>query len=232
MKAGLIAWAAVLFVLALDIAPALAVDGVIEINSAVVAQNGFFPYSISASGSYRLTGNLNVPAGIDGIDVTADNVTIDLNGFTIIGAGGAGGNGISSSNNQVTVHNGSVIGMGGNGIALGKNATVADVQAIGNGGIGIAVGDGSIVRHNTASGNTGVGISVTGSGGSVIENTMMNNTSYGLKVKDTTTGIAFNVLTGNSGNSTPGSPTGQLNGNGTPNELFNNVCNGTACTGS
>ncbi len=231
MKAGLIAWAAVLFVVALDIAPALAVDGVIEINSAVVAQSGF-PYTISAPGSYRLTGNLNnVPSGSDGIDVTADNVTIDLNGFAIIGQSGSG-NGISSSNNQVTVRNGSVIGMGGNGIALGNNATVADVQAIGNGGNGIVVGDGSVVQHNTASSNKSVGISITGSGGSVIQNTMMNNTSYGLKVKDTTTGIALNVLTGNSGNSTPGSPTGQLNGNGTPNELFNNLCNGTACTGS
>ena len=45
-----------------------------------------FPVIISLSGSYRLTGNLTVPnANTDAIDIVADNVTIDLNGFSIIG---------------------------------------------------------------------------------------------------------------------------------------------------
>jgi len=120
-------------------APALAVDGVIDINSAVVGSN--FPFSITQSGSYRLTGNLTVPSAKDGIDVTADDVTIDLNGFAIIGSAGGVGNGSSSSNSEVTVRNGSITGMGGNGIVLGNNATVADVHAIGNGGNGIEIGN-------------------------------------------------------------------------------------------
>src|SRR5262249_51967263 len=45
-----------------------------------------FPVTISQSGSYRLTGNLNVPdAATTAIEITADNVTLDLNGFTISG---------------------------------------------------------------------------------------------------------------------------------------------------
>jgi hypothetical protein len=57
------------------------VDGTIEINQAKVMANGGFPYVISASGSYRLSGGLTVPASTDGINVTAAKVAIDLNGF-------------------------------------------------------------------------------------------------------------------------------------------------------
>ena len=40
------------------------------------------PFTISAGGSYYLTTNLTVSAG-DAITIAADNVTLDLNGFTI-----------------------------------------------------------------------------------------------------------------------------------------------------
>jgi hypothetical protein len=41
------------------------------------------PYTISAAGSYYLTGNLTVSSG-DAIIIAADNVSFDLNGFTIL----------------------------------------------------------------------------------------------------------------------------------------------------
>jgi hypothetical protein len=74
--------------------PALAVDGVIEINQLVATQTGLdsgdapgFPITISTPGSDRLTSNLQV-SGVagpapDAIDITADDVTLDLNGFTL-----------------------------------------------------------------------------------------------------------------------------------------------------
>jgi len=62
--------------------PALAVDGVTLINQATVQGAGGFPYTISQSGSYRLAGNL-VAASTSAINITAPNVTLDLNGFTI-----------------------------------------------------------------------------------------------------------------------------------------------------
>ena len=55
-------------------------------------QNGGF--TISASGSYFLMGNLSITSG-DGITITADNVS-DLNGFTISKSVEAGGSGITS----------------------------------------------------------------------------------------------------------------------------------------
>jgi hypothetical protein len=69
--------------------PAGAVDGTIEINQAKVLAAGGFPFIITTPGSYRLTSNLTVPAGKIGIENsaggTAGGVTIDLNGFSIIG---------------------------------------------------------------------------------------------------------------------------------------------------
>ena len=44
-----------------------------------------FPVTLSVPGSYKLTGNLVVPAGLSGIEVTGSGVTLDLNGFNISG---------------------------------------------------------------------------------------------------------------------------------------------------
>jgi hypothetical protein len=63
---------------------AFAVDGVVLINQSTVTSAGGFPYTISQPGSYKLSGNLSVPANIDGILITASNVTLDLNGFSIV----------------------------------------------------------------------------------------------------------------------------------------------------
>ncbi len=43
-------------------------------------------YHIDQSGSYYLTGNLAGESGKNGIGINADNVTIDLNGFSLVGA--------------------------------------------------------------------------------------------------------------------------------------------------
>ncbi len=60
-----------------------------------------FPITISKPGNYRLASNLVVPAGVDGILVTVNDVTIDLNGFSITGpasCGGSPGNVICNNN--------------------------------------------------------------------------------------------------------------------------------------
>ncbi len=65
--------------------PVFAVDGVIEINQAAVNAAGGFPFVINTPGSYRLTGNLTVPAETTAIQIAASQVTLDLNGFAILG---------------------------------------------------------------------------------------------------------------------------------------------------
>src|SRR2546421_5801594 len=73
--------------------PLYGVDGVVLINqNAALAGNVTpgdapgFPVTISVSGSYRLSGNLVVPdANTTAVEITAADVTIDLNGFSVIG---------------------------------------------------------------------------------------------------------------------------------------------------
>ena len=83
----------------------LAVDGVVLIDQNRALAGGItpgdtpgFPVTTSQEDAYRLTGNLTAPdTNTDGIVITANHVTIDLNGFSIIGASVCGGSPITCS---------------------------------------------------------------------------------------------------------------------------------------
>jgi hypothetical protein len=60
------------------------------INSTNTPGDGSHDFIISAPGSYYLTGNLNIGGSASGIQVTATDVTIDLNGFRIARTSGSG----------------------------------------------------------------------------------------------------------------------------------------------
>jgi hypothetical protein len=152
---------------------AFASDGVLEINQTCALQTGCmsgdtagFPVTITTSGSYVLTSDLDVPPNVVAIDLRAEGLAIDLNGFTIrstylcepgdcpsIGAG----NGINrnfgdlSWGRRVTVKNGSVIGFNGLGLRLAEEAHVEGVAVRHVGGAAIQVGAGSVVLANRVS---------------------------------------------------------------------------------
>ncbi len=69
--------------------------------------------TISASGSYYLTGNITVSTN-NGITINASGVTLDLNGFTVSStAPTANGTGIllnNSQNNNIQILNGNITG--------------------------------------------------------------------------------------------------------------------------
>ncbi len=109
-----------LFVLAAAFAPmtAFAVDGVVLINQANATAGNVtpgdtagFPVTISQPGSYKLSSNLTItdPFGTV-IFITADNVTIDLNGFTIQGPSVCNGHG-STPTTSCTVSNTQSVGI-------------------------------------------------------------------------------------------------------------------------
>ena len=61
-----------------------------------------FPVTISQSGSYKLTGNLTVPdAMTTAIQITADDVMLDLNGFAIIGPNTCSGKPVPTGGHRV-----------------------------------------------------------------------------------------------------------------------------------
>lgn len=161
---------ALLLVVALAVSlPAWAVDGVVLINQSTVIAAGGFPYKITQPGSYKLTGNLTPPAGVNGIDMLVDNVTLDLNGFSILG----GWFGITGKNSEA-VMNGTVKGVAQTGISLGSNARVERVMALNNGYNGVDCGSGSLITANIATGNGHSGIQ-EGGGSTITGNTASGN---------------------------------------------------------
>lgn len=135
-------------------------------------------YIISESGSYYLTGDRNTDKR--GILIDANNVTIDLAGFTLSGTGVAGRYGVLiTGQNNVEIRNGSIYNFGYHGIfendtTRGKNHRIIGVRAIGNGNAGstwdgiILMGEGHLIKDCTvaASGDDGItvyyGSTVTG----------------------------------------------------------------------
>ena len=147
-------------------------DGQIKIS-----QPTSFPVVINQPGSYVLTSNIVVSiADVHGISITADNVTLDLNGHALIGPGKTSrtsGHGIYVSNrSNVAVINGTVRNFGGRGVrAWGQNTQVKDIRAYGNGYIGIEAWN-SIVTNCSTRGNGDDGIYA-------LSSTVTNCTAYG-----------------------------------------------------
>ena len=129
----------VILAMALLPACAFAVDGEILINQAIVMAAGGFPYVISNPGSYKLSGNLSVPAGIDGIHITTSYVSLDLNGFNVASLGLTNvlspptGIQLVGTVSNISIRNGSFVGWStAIGASFGSTLlTVEDVSATG-----------------------------------------------------------------------------------------------------
>ncbi len=163
------------------------------------------PYTISSPGSYYLTKNLTGVASQHGIVIEADDVTLDLNGFTLRGVSGSrDGIFADSDNTGVTVRNGVVQGWGysgfngdsatqcrfsdlkvrsntQSGLVAGENAMVENCQVSLNGQVGIQIGPGGQVRDCMATYNGQRGISAQ-YGGSVADCTAAFNGTDGISV--------------------------------------------------
>jgi len=102
-------------------------------------------FEITASGSYYLTGPVMGQTARHGITVSAANVTIDLNGFTMEG-GIATLNAIQSDLDGLTVLNGTVRDWSQSGIrAQGREFRAERVDSVSNLGNGFLAGDGAIL---------------------------------------------------------------------------------------
>jgi len=164
----------------------LAADGALEINESCAVQTGCFagdaigyPVTISQPGSYVLSSNLVISdVNQTVILVSADQVSIDLNGFAIIRSTCIGaisscrpttgtGTGIDvddiNSRSGLTIQNGNIVGMGLNGLRLGSASRVRNVRVRWNRLNGIAGQNAIHVMDSISAGNGGKGIRVTNS---------------------------------------------------------------------
>jgi parallel beta-helix repeat protein len=161
-----------------EIEPRIAVNST---NTPGDAGNSFI---ISQPGSYYLTSNLTGANGKHGIAINSANVTLDLNGFTLIGVAGSG-RGITVPNNinNLVIKNGTITAWVGGGIVTGGGGfggTIENIHADNNAS-GITVNNAVIVRNCSATNNTFVGIEIY-SIASVINCTASKNGSHGISV--------------------------------------------------
>ncbi len=141
------------------------------------------PLTITDSGSYYLTENLQPTALGDQhiIRIVAPNVTLDLNGFTIVGSTEAvtalDGISLPDGLENTAIVNGFIVGCvdagidgpnadnvrvervvssnnSGGGVVLGDRALVSDVTAVQNGGAGFTLGDDAVVERAVAVANS------------------------------------------------------------------------------
>jgi len=152
----------------------MAGDGKFEINQLCVTFGCFegdtpgFPVQITQPGSYVLTSNLNVNSiNITAITTSSSRVTVDLNGFSIEGPGCGGGScpgtgdGINLNFSlQGTVKNGTITGMGRNGLNCAGSCIVENVHSRANGANGMVVNEATILNSVAKSnGENGIEIS-------------------------------------------------------------------------
>ncbi len=125
-------------------------------------------YKITQPGSYYLTANITGVMGKTGIEIATGGVTLDLNGFELVGVNDGSGNGslsaVTAPTNGLTniaVINGTIRNWPLHGVLIGSfNGTgfrVERLRVSGNGGIGISVPGVSIISGCTVvGGSTGI----------------------------------------------------------------------------
>lgn len=160
-----------------------------------------FPITISAPGSYKLMGNLTVlDLNTTAIVITASDVTLDLNGFAILGPqactgfpfpsctpGTGDGISIATPNpgySNIAIQNGTVRGMGRHGLFdgnLNRVGVVVDrVRALQNAGDGMSL-TGALVTNSVANENGKNGFFLWGS--NLQSSSAMANGGYGLSTE-------------------------------------------------
>jgi parallel beta-helix repeat protein len=141
------------------------------------------PFTIDFSGSYYVTGDLLGSPVDDGITINADNVTLDLRGFTLTGVLEVQPNDgivVNGVHENITIHNGVlrnwVTAIDANSAT---NSQVRNVRVQANAGDGIYIGDGGSVVQCSAQDNAGRGI-ITDDGCTITGCTANNNQNIGI----------------------------------------------------
>ena len=131
----------------------------IAVNATNTPGNANAVYNITQPGSYYLTGTVTGVSAKDGIRIASSGVTLDLNGFEVLGVAGSniGVDVPSGTLTNIAILNGSIRNWGSVGVYV--NGTVTNVRAI------------SLL----VSGN-GDGIRLTSSGNTISQCTATNNT--------------------------------------------------------
>jgi hypothetical protein len=150
-------------------APVSSYKTLVEVEPRVAITQEFTPgdansvFSITAPGSYYLTGNVLGEVGKNGVKINAHNVTLDLNGFEIVGVPGSQDGIKALGGRNQHIFNGSIRDWVGEGIdSTGADGRYYNLYLYNNGNSGMEVGANSIVENCTARDNAWHGIQTGG----------------------------------------------------------------------
>jgi parallel beta-helix repeat protein len=135
----------------------------IEVNSNNTPGDATAVFVISQPGSYCLGSNTVGESGKNGIRIDADNVTLDLAGFAVLGVSGSLNGILINTHFHIVIRNGSISGWSSAGLegTAGSLARIEDLRTDANGGNGLVINSGSQVNNCVAAQNGGVGIAVS-----------------------------------------------------------------------
>lgn len=156
----------------------------------------YSPYTISRPGSYLVVSDITTGINLNAITIISNDVTVDLNGHTLYGAGtsaGTDGNGVYTESTciNITVKNGEVRDFRYTGVSISvSNSQAIQIRAYNNGGYGISIGARGIATGNIATFNVLGGI-YADNGCTITGNNLSSNQSHGFY------GNGFNTVIGN-----------------------------------
>lgn len=217
------------------VAPTAGPEPRIAINATNTPGDADSLFKITQPGSYYLTGNITGVAGKHGIEIAASGVTLDLNGFDLVGVPAMGSfDGVTatdSSFESIEVKNGSIRNWGDDGVDLGTsgslNSAIVDLRASGNSGDGISAGTGCRLSRVSVYNNAVHGISLN-SRSTIIECTAHDNGSSGIATLTSCT-ISGCTATSNGISGITGSFGSMIYGNSVRSNAADGIVVGASC---
>lgn len=158
-------------------------------------------YTISRPGQYYLTGNRMI--SYYGIEITADNVTLDLNGFELYADADGATYGIQmTARRNVTIQNGSVrgfsTGINENHTTSGYGHRLIDVRVLDCIGMGVQLlGKCHQVIRCTILNNGNRGLNIPAANSLIKECTVVGNGFYGIYAYEAGINVIGNVVSDN-----------------------------------
>ena len=140
------------------------------------------PFTITSGGAYYVTTNLAGVSGTNGITISANDVRLDLKGYSLVAVPGAiDGILVSGNRTNLWIGNGTVRGWSYDGIdALNSQASVfTDLNIIGSGNTGLRSGKAAVVSRCAGIANTQEGF-LAFDGCSLSQCVALNNGASGI----------------------------------------------------
>jgi parallel beta-helix repeat protein len=119
------------------------------------------PYTITSAGAYYLMANLTGVSGTNGITIAANDVTLDLKGYSLSGvAGSIDGILVSGNRTNLWLGNGTIRGWGMEGIdgTTAQSSVFRELKIFGSGDVGLRSGTDAMVSRCTSIGNSQEGV--------------------------------------------------------------------------